>query len=172
MYYPNYYDASDSDQHQKYVFIWLKKCVLFTIILSETILTPINISFPEIKDTRLLVQWQMVNPSLRWKFNVTCSGMQSTTEDTDTERRTTQVTCYDLTPGDKYNVTVSAYFTNDIDEVFSGSRSVVQAVGKTNIIITAPDKAYFQPQSTDVVLFSPRKYMLWVLNRSAYIRQF
>ena len=72
----------------------------------------------------------MEDPSLNWEYNISCNGISSSSEDVHTGLTTTQATCRGLTPGDQYNVTVIAYFTNDINEVYSGAMAKEQAICK------------------------------------------
>ena len=68
--------------------------------------------------------------SLNWEYNISCKGINSSSEDVHTGLTTTQATCGGLISGDRYTVTVIAYFTNDVDEVYSGALAKEQAIGK------------------------------------------
>ena len=104
-----------------------------SLTFSDIILTPVDVTFPDVRYNRLVAQWHMLDDSVSWQFNVTCTGTRSADVFTDTESRSSNITCYELIPGDTYNVTVIAYFTNDIGDILSGSASATQALGKKDL---------------------------------------
>ena len=77
-----------------------------------------------------MVQWQMTEQSLSWKFNVSCTGVLSSNPQMQTELNMTSAGFSDLTSGDEYYVSVTAYFTNDIGKVYHGTETKRQAIGK------------------------------------------
>ena len=72
----------------------------------------------------------MADTSLTWEYNISCNGINSSYEDVHTGLTTTQATCGGLVSGDRYTVTVIAYFTNDVGEVYSGDKTEEQAICK------------------------------------------
>ena len=101
---------------------------------SEAVLTPENLTFPVITSTSLQVGWQMAE-SLMWKFNVTCTG--TSVSKTEQELEIMVANFIGLTPGDEYSVTVTAYFTNDVNIEYSAAKPATQSIGKTCTIQTA-----------------------------------
>ena len=67
---------------------------------------------------------------MNWIYNVSCTGISTIAEDTKNFLNSTEAVCNGLTPGDRYNVTVKAFFTNNLNEVYSGTASEIQAIGK------------------------------------------
>ena len=72
----------------------------------------------------------MADTSLNWEYNISCNGIISSAEDVHTGLSSAQAMCVGLVSGDRYNVTVIAYFTNDVNEVYSGVKTEEQAIGK------------------------------------------
>ena len=62
---------------------------------------------------------------------MSCSGVQSGVHQIKTELATTMANFTSLTSGDEYDVSVTAYFTNDIGEMYYGTETKRQAIGKT-----------------------------------------
>ena len=102
------------------------------LVFSATILTPVNLTVDDadITATSLRIQWQMLNQSISWKYNVSCSGVQSSNQQTQTELTTMTASFTSLISGDEYNISVTAYFTNDIGEMYDGTQTMRQAIGK------------------------------------------
>ena len=70
-----------------------------------------------------------------WKFNVTCTGTSVSKTEQELEIMVANFT--GLTPGDEYSVTVTAYFTNDVNIEHSAAKPATQVIGKACTIQTA-----------------------------------